>query len=92
MKKNSQERVLLKPEEIEAGFYIVADDDNRDDRTGYFIAEVVGTFIKARTTENFLVKSKASALDLWYTHVGNTTVVHIDYFVRKATELEKALA
>jgi hypothetical protein len=91
LKKNSQKRDLLKPEEIEAGFYVIAEDSTINDRTGYFIGEVVGSYLHEHHKNNFLIKSKADSLNLWNTNVGDTTVVHIGYLVRKATDLELAL-
>ena len=82
---------MLKPEEIEAGFYVIADDKHRNEKTGYFIGEVVGTFINSEIRENFLVKSKAVAMEFWLTNIDSATVINIAYFVRKATDLEMAL-
>jgi len=82
---------MLKPEEIEAGFYVIADDKHRNEKTGYFIGEVVGTFINSEIRENFLVKSKAAAMEFWLTNIDSATVINIAYFVRKATDLEMAL-
>jgi len=91
LKKNSPEKGMLKPEEIEAGFYVIADDKHRNEKTGYFIGEVVGTFINSEIRENFLVKSKAVAMEFWLTNIDSATVINIAYFVRKATDLEMAL-
>jgi hypothetical protein len=91
LKKNSPEKDMLKPEEIEAGFYVIADDKHRNEKTGYFIGEVVGTFIDSEIKENFLVKSKAAAMEFWLTNIDSATVINIAYFVRKATDLEMAL-
>ena len=90
MKKNLPERDTLKPEQVEAGFYVIADDDRRDDRTEYFIGQVMGSDLKNR--DDFIVKSKAPQLQFWLTTVGVCAVVNITYLVRKATDLEVALS
>lgn len=92
MKKNSQKKALLKPEEVEAGHYIFCDCTNIDiDDANFFVGEVVGTYYIEGNNTNLLVKSNSEYSESWQTYVDDFVVIHCSYVVRKATELEIAL-
>lgn len=90
MKKNSQKKALLKPEEVEAGHYIFCDCIHIYD-ANFFVGEVVGTYYIEGNNTIFLVKSSSEYCESWQTYVDDFVVIHYSYIVRKATELEVAL-
>ncbi len=91
MKKNSQKKDTLKPEQVEAAYYVFCDYVEDSDNNKYFVGEVVGTYIVGGNFNNFLVRSNAEELASWNTSVGDLVIINCAYIVRKATELEIAL-
>jgi hypothetical protein len=81
---------LLKPREVEAGYYIFSDCTGIPD-PNFFVGEVVGTYWTGTPHNTLLVKSDSKYCESWNIRVDELVVIHYSYIVRKATELEIAL-